>query len=105
MIAKTRFRFSRTPSTRVSPAPAGKRARMPRGFAFKRLFWLAATACLLTSCASFQDQFDKDYVNSRIMQLAANPDEIIPDFAWVDHGCESANLLGGGLSGGGGCST
>jgi hypothetical protein len=66
-------------------------------------------ACLLTSCTSFQAQFDKDFINSRLLRLASNPDEIIPEFAWADHGAESANLFGGGLSGGGGggggCST
>jgi hypothetical protein len=94
-----KIRFS---SIHLPPAPAGKRTPGPRGFVYVLLGLLATLVCLLTSCAEFQGQFDKDFVNSRLMQLASNPDEIIPDFAWADHGCESANLAGGGLSGGGG---
>jgi len=63
---------------------------------------------LLTSCASFQTQFDDGFLNGSLMRLAANPDEIVPEFPWADYNSESGFQLGtagapGG--GGGGCPT
>jgi hypothetical protein len=104
MIPNTCFNLAQTMSHHASPTRVVQRTHPPLGFAFIRLGLAMTLACLLTSCA-FQGQFDKGFINSRLMQLAANPDEIIPDFAWADHVCETANLVGGSLSGGGGCST
>jgi len=65
---------------------------------------LALLAGLSVACKTnpFQQSFDEKVVYGPLMQLAANPDDVIPGFEWADAACET---LGGGGGGGGGSSS
>lgn len=52
---------------------------------------VAFIACLGPACRlnPVPQQFEEGFVYSPIMRLAANPDDVIPGFAWADLACET----------------
>ena len=85
--------------------PMNKSHNLRHNSIVRMILLLAAVGTLCLACqttASFQEQFDKNFVYSPIMQVAINPGEIVPTFDWVDMACETMIYSGGtgGVRGG-----